>query len=264
MEALTKNLFKNSLQDVSILLTEDDSINQLVAKTLLTKWGFHVTIANNGKEAVDLIQSRKFQVVLMDLHMPIMDGVEATRQIRAMQDPYFKTIPIIALSATAGNTEMAVEIGMNDFAMKPIDPQFLYNKIVEHHLKNLAAEPVHHKINLDLDLYTDGDEALKQELITHMIANLEELYQAVREIDGEGAAEKLNGILHKIKPTIIMLEDNQLIEALAHLKMSDVTNHRRGDVASRVLNAIENVISALHEEIMAAVPVLVTVGAKAA
>jgi CheY-like chemotaxis protein len=263
MEA-SQNLFKNSLQDVSVLLTEDDIINQLVARTLLTKWGFNVTIANNGKQAVDLIQSRKFQIVLMDLHMPVMDGVEATKQIRAIEDPYFKNIPIIALSATAGNMEMAKEIGMDDFAMKPIDPQVLYNKIVQQHLKSLAAEPVQHRINIDLDLYTDGDEALKYELVTHMIANLEELSQSIKQIESHEDVEKLNGILHKIKPTICMVDDSELNETLMHFKMSDATNHCRKDLSSRLLNALENVISALQRELTAEAPVLVSIGAKAA
>lgn len=117
-----------------LLLVEDNPINQLIASTFLRGWGIEVDLANNGQEAVQCVQQHRYQMVLMDLQMPVMDGYEATRQIRAMTDHYFKTIPILALTASAmlGMRDKVMEVGMNDFITKPFSPEDLYRKIIQH------------------------------------------------------------------------------------------------------------------------------------
>jgi CheY-like chemotaxis protein len=107
--------------NINILLVDDDAINQLVASKLLSKHGFKVTIAINGKEAVESVKNKNFQLILMDLHMPEMDGREATRNIRAMSDPYFKNIPIFSFSAAVNKKDEAIEMGMTDIAAKPLN-----------------------------------------------------------------------------------------------------------------------------------------------
>src|SRR6185295_14496947 len=83
---------------VSILLVEDNKLNQLVAVKILQGWGMYVKVANHGREALALVGSKSFHLILMDLNMPEMDGYESTRRIREMEDVYFKTIPIMAFS----------------------------------------------------------------------------------------------------------------------------------------------------------------------
>jgi CheY-like chemotaxis protein len=109
------------LQGARILVVEDNEINQEIAIALLEMSGLVVTAANNGQEALDLLESREFDGVLMDCQMPVMDGYEATRQIR--QQERFKHLPIIALTANAmeGDKEKVLEVGMNDHIAKPID-----------------------------------------------------------------------------------------------------------------------------------------------
>ena len=107
-----------------ILLVEDNMINQLVAKTILTKLGYQVHVANNGKEAVDILEQQEFAVVLMDYQMPVMDGLEATRAIRLReQKSARKKAVIIAMTANAmkGDKEDCLEAGMDDYIAKPID-----------------------------------------------------------------------------------------------------------------------------------------------
>ena len=119
------------MDSVKILLVEDNVINQKLANLCLSKWGMGVTIANHGKEALNLIQSRDFQLVLMDLQMPEMDGYESTARIRAMEDPYFKTVPILAFSASSmiDSREKAMAFGMTDFVNKPLLVEELQDKI---------------------------------------------------------------------------------------------------------------------------------------
>jgi PAS domain S-box-containing protein len=118
-----------------VLLVEDNFINQMVAKNFLSSWGISVDCANDGKEALVLIRSKRYHAVLMDLQMPDMDGYEAARQIRNLtEDSYFSTIPIIALtaSAMADTRRKVIETGMNDFISKPFEPEDLKEKLLLH------------------------------------------------------------------------------------------------------------------------------------
>ncbi len=109
---------------IHVLLVEDNRINQIVASNFLTKWGITVDVANNGGEAVEMVTKNIYNVILMDIQMPVMDGYEAAMRIRAMDAPYFKNIPIIALTASAmlGVRDKVMEVGMNDYIAKPFVP----------------------------------------------------------------------------------------------------------------------------------------------
>jgi len=113
------------IRGASALLVEDNEYNQLVASELLKSVGLFVTIAENGREALEKLGSRPFDVVLMDIQMPIMDGYEATRCIRT--DPAFASLPIIAMTAhaMASDRDKCLAVGMNDYVSKPIDPDAL-------------------------------------------------------------------------------------------------------------------------------------------
>jgi CheY-like chemotaxis protein len=113
---------------------EDNKVNQIVARGFLKQWGISVDVANDGLEALRLVERKSYQVVLMDLQMPVMDGYEASKRIREMNDEYFKTIPIIALTASAmlGMKDKVVHSGMTDFVSKPFSPDELYSKILKH------------------------------------------------------------------------------------------------------------------------------------
>ena len=119
-----------SLDGYQILLVEDNPVNVLVAKKFLTKWGAEVSHAENGQVAVDMLENGIYDVVLMDLQMPIMDGYTATKEIRKFD----KSTPIIALTASAliDEKDKAFNLGMNDYLTKPFNPNDLFGKIVKH------------------------------------------------------------------------------------------------------------------------------------
>ena len=112
-----------------ILLVEDNEINQIIAKELLTSEGYTVDIAENGQEAFDKVNAGNYALVLMDIQMPVMDGLSATRAIR--QTGRHDALPIIAMSAhaMAGDMEKSLESGMNSHLTKPIDPPVLYHTL---------------------------------------------------------------------------------------------------------------------------------------
>ncbi|SFF56132.1 PAS domain S-box-containing protein [Duganella sp. CF458] len=118
-----------ALKDARILLVEDNTFNQQIALEMLEEAGSSVCLANNGAEALDLLHQAAFDCVLMDVQMPLMDGLEATRRIRA--DPALAATRVLAMTATATQDDRArcLQAGMDDFIAKPIQPALMYQKI---------------------------------------------------------------------------------------------------------------------------------------
>jgi PAS domain S-box-containing protein len=118
---------------IKVLLAEDNKNNQILATTRLRSWGFEVDVVNNGLEVLELYKKNDYDVILMDLQMPFMDGYTATMKIRNNFPLEKASIPIIALTADAsnGNIEKSILLGVNDYVYKPFKANVLYNKINE-------------------------------------------------------------------------------------------------------------------------------------
>jgi len=117
---------------LNVLVVDDNQINRILVNKVLQKWGTQVDFAENGEEAVDkIVSNMNYDVVLMDIHMPVMGGLEATQIIRAKTDVYFQQLPIIALTASMLSSEINQmgSAGMNDFILKPFDPKTLFEKL---------------------------------------------------------------------------------------------------------------------------------------
>ena len=118
--------------NINVLVVDDNQINRLLINKVLKKWGASADFAENGIEAIEKLELHKnFDVVLMDIHMPLMGGLEATGIIRAKSDPYFQKLPIIALTASILSNQMGQieNAGMNDYILKPFDPKTLFDKL---------------------------------------------------------------------------------------------------------------------------------------
>lgn len=157
--------------EAKILVADDNRVNQKVVMGLLEPLRIQVMTADNGQEALEMVKEQHYDMVLMDHMMPVMDGIEATRLIRAKQDTYYKNLPIIALS---GNVEsdgetMFLKAGMNGALAKPLNIAQLYETLrkwlpksmiyrVEEQVKEETELPVSHGPNLPKQL---GDLNLK-------------------------------------------------------------------------------------------------------
>ncbi len=121
----------NSLEKKKILVAEDVAINQIIVKQILSDWGHNVVVVNNGQEAYEAHQRQDFDLILMDIHMPDVDGYEATQMIRRLNDTNKAAVPIIALTANAfkQETERFAEAGFNDYITKPFTEQVLFECI---------------------------------------------------------------------------------------------------------------------------------------
>ncbi len=130
-------------KDVRALVVEDNEINQAVTADLLEVTGIDVTVAKDGREGIAALRDGDFDLVLMDIEMPVMDGYEAAAAIR--EDPRFSDVPIIAMTAHAmsGTRNKAIQAGMNDHITKPIDPRHLYSLIAKWiSSKNITKKPI--------------------------------------------------------------------------------------------------------------------------
>jgi CheY-like chemotaxis protein/HPt (histidine-containing phosphotransfer) domain-containing protein len=142
--------------DLRILLAEDNPINQKLAIVLLQKAGYSVDAVENGLDALEKVQANQYSVVLMDVQMPELDGLEATQRIRELERSTGRHIPIIAMTAHAmqGDRERCLDAGMDDYVTKPLEPKVLFNALER--WAHAALHPVGQS--------SDGEETLTEEV----------------------------------------------------------------------------------------------------
>ncbi|MET3291596.1 UNVERIFIED_CONTAM: CheY-like chemotaxis protein [Brevibacillus sp. OAP136] len=156
------------------MLAEDNIVNQQVAEELLRYLGYTVTLAASGKEALDQLELMDFDLILMDIHMPEMDGYEATTRIR--KDPRYAELPIVAMTASVIKKEHdnCYLVGMNDIITKPIDVNEMFETIGKW-IKNKKKEPA---INVEQALQRlDG----KVQILTHTLQTFQREYRGFAE-----------------------------------------------------------------------------------
>lgn len=163
-------------KDKKALLAEDNEINQLISKELLTNVGVSVEIAENGNEAINMVSRNKYDIVLMDLHMPKMDGFDATKEIRKIYNSM--ELPIIAMTADAmsGVKEECLKVGMDDFITKPINPSKLFEV-----LSKWFSTGYNNEINLENKKHYDDEfknlvEGIDFEYGLNIVGGNEKLY----------------------------------------------------------------------------------------
>ena len=201
-----------------MLVVEDLELNQLLMKTLLDDFGFERDIAANGKLALEKLQSKSYDVILMDLQMPEMNGFEATEYIRKTMK---SKIPIIALTAdvTTVDLEKCKAAGMNDYIAKPIDERILYSKIVGAVLKPLSVPPskAHEKEQgknvryTDLEylvLRTKNNPGLIREMISAYLEQTPTLVTAMKQALEHQDWDSLHAAAHKMIPSFAIMGMN--------------------------------------------------------
>jgi|GEM_PF-1386491 len=207
------------LQGAEVLLVEDNEFNQQVAAEMLERAGVAVTLANNGREALHHLYEQRYDCVLMDMQMPEMDGLEATRQLRA--EPSLADHCVIAMTANASAEDRAacLEAGMDDFISKPIKPDHLYMTVarcLEEHREELTTPPTGTGARAALSPYAlaSDPEVIDLLVLAERLENnmedvqrfaykfLETAQQGLEEIDAalaEKKRETVADVAHRIK-----------------------------------------------------------------
>ena len=224
------------IEGARILVAEDNEINRIVARELLESAGLLVTTVTNGREAVEAVSSTSFDAVLMDLQMPVLDGLEATRKIRA-QDK-FQKLPIIAMTANAmaGDRERCLQQGMNEHVSKPIDPKHLFT--VLERFTTIRADNVvpNHQGEDDLpelagfDIPTalrriGGDRKALEKILVEFARNVSDIMNELEHAVRQRELHSVQQILHTLKGAagnVAAVEFHELAtEAEALVKAAD-------------------------------------------
>jgi PAS domain S-box-containing protein len=241
------------IRNIKVLVVEDIALNQLLMKTLLDDFGFERDIAGNGLIAIEKLKSKSYDIILMDLQMPEMNGFEATEYIR---NTLHSKIPIVALTADVTTVDLAKcrAVGMNDYIAKPVDERVLYNKIIGLVKKPSAIKPTEQagsgqNINkktkcIDLNYLmhrTKNKPELMLEMISLYLAQTPPLVSAMKKSLHGQDWETLQAVVHKMIPSFSIVGISSDFEHIAK-KIQEYANSQQEEhnVHSLVLQ-LENI-----------------------
>jgi signal transduction histidine kinase/CheY-like chemotaxis protein len=230
--------FATSSFDANILVAEDNPDNQLLIKLLLQTWGLEPDMANNGAQAVEMALVNDYQLIIMDMQMPVMGGLEATKMLRhAAYDG-----PIIALTANVMNHDIDtyIEAGCDKALAKPIDKDALENVLVSY-------------LNLEKDNQNKWDSLLKsekfQQINDNYVANLPSYLQKVNSLKASNDAEALRSVAHSLKGSAGCFNFDDIYHSAALLEENLLSNDQaqRPTLIVNLINAIEQTIAKSKE-----------------
>jgi CheY-like chemotaxis protein len=242
-------------------VVEDMALNQLLMKTVLDDFGFERDIAENGKIAIEKLKTNQYDIVLMDLQMPEMNGFEATEYIR---ETLKLTIPIIALTADVTTVDLAKckAVGMNDYIAKPIDERVLYSKIV-----GLIKKPINSKAskddvsrvtetekvkytNLDyLNHRTKSNPKLMIEMIDLYLEQTPPLINTLKNSLIEQNWDLLHAAIHKMIPSFSIVGIHTDFENMAKKIQEFVVIKQKNDEMEDMIIQLENVCTQACKEL---------------
>lgn len=250
---------EDGIKSVKILVVEDIALNQLLMKTLLEDFGFEMEIASNGKIAIEKLQNNTFDIILMDLQMPEMNGFEATTYIRTKMNLH---VPIIALTAdvTTVDVEKCKAVGMNDYISKPIDDKLLYAKIIKYIKKaepNITPESkkpeifqVQKCVNLDyLKLRTKSNPTLMMEMISLYLEQTPPLIISMKEGLMQKDWKTLHAAVHKMIPSFSIMGINTDFEIMAKKVQEYASTNQQTAVIPDLVSQLEIVCSQACKEL---------------
>lgn len=240
-------IFDPENKNISVLVVEDIEINQLLMKTILDDFGFQQESAANGEIAVEKLRKKHFDIVLMDLQMPVVDGFAATEMIR---NELNSTIPIIALTADVTTVDLAKckAAGMNDYLSKPVDEKLLYQKIVKHHilyksqLKDWKSDlNVRNAVDLTyLKQLTKENPALMLEMISLFLEQTPKNISAMTTSLDEKDWSSLRSAVHKLIPSFYIMGITNDLEKIARHIQNETTVQQSTDGMSGFVASIEH------------------------
>lgn len=239
------------IKNIKVLVVEDITLNQLLMRTLLDEFGFDCDIASNGKIATEKMQVKSYDVVLMDLQMPEMNGFEATEFIR---DQLKSNVPIIALTADVTTVDLAKckAVGMDDYIAKPVDERLLYSKIVGLAKKPASAvayvepeklENIKTKsTNLDyLKQRTKSNVPLMMEMISLYLIQIPPLVIAMKQGLIEKDWKTLYSAVHKMIPSFSIMGISAGFETLAKKVQDYASNQEQLEGIPEMVLELENI-----------------------
>lgn len=238
-----------TFEPLSVLLVEDNEINRLYAGSLLKKWNCKVEMAENGKVAVEKHGQQAFDLILMDVQMPVMDGYEATRLIRSSSPPA-NQVPILALTANASvkDVDTCLQMGMNDCISKPFTPEQLFRRIQKYRpMKKSGDEKL---VNLKyLHDASHQDAEFVRTMVNAIITNLPDSIRTIQEQTENKNWTKVAEAVHRIKSSLKMIgleksrADASTIEELAYNQKPEGIP----ELANRLCSSLNRALAELQQ-----------------
>jgi CheY-like chemotaxis protein len=248
-------------KNAKILVVEDIALNQLLMRTLLEEFGFECVIAPNGKIAVEKLQTETFDIILMDLQMPEMNGFEATEYIRNKMN--FKT-PIIALTADVTTSDLArcKAVGMNDYISKPVDERLLYSKIVgflkkPSSLRGGASKTTENDgnkktqlTNLDYIMQrSKSNEKLMAEILSLYLTQTASLIVAMKNSLRNKNWDELQAIAHKMIPSFTIVGMSAAHENMARKIQEYASTQQQVELLPDLVLQLTDILAQACEEL---------------
>ena len=241
-----------------VLLVEDNRFNQMLALGILENDGHEVSVAGNGREGLELLETGCFDVVLMDVQMPEMDGFEATRVIRGREQGTEEHIPIVGLTAHSkpGDEERCLEAGMDAYVPKPIKRDLLFPTLVRlttgdggetASIPTRAADEVDGFDRQEVLSRLDGDVNLLGQLVEMFFEDCSMFMSQIRAALDNGDREALGKAAHGLKGSVSTMSLNKALASISELEKLE---------ASESLEDAESMYTVLHDELERLKPVL--------
>jgi PAS domain S-box-containing protein len=240
----------NDLKNIKVLVVEDITLNQLLMKTLLDDFGFERDVADNGKIAIEMLQIKAYDAVLMDLQMPEMNGFEATDYIRNVMN---SNIPIIALTADVTTVDLAKckSVGMNDYIAKPVDERLLYSKIIglvkrKNGQETMLKEEIIQDKCIDLDYLhhrTKSHPKLMMEMIAAYLEQTPPLILAMKKSLIDKDWDLLYSSAHKIIPSFSIMGISIDFENMARKVQEFAITQKQSEGISDLIYQLEKICS---------------------
>jgi two-component system, sensor histidine kinase and response regulator len=215
-----------------VLVVEDNAVNQKLARVFLKKLGHRATVAANGRFALGALKKRSFDLVLMDIQMPVMGGIEATAKIRAQESRAGVHMPIIAMTAHAmsGDRERALQAGMDDYIAKPLRFEDLRHALQRQAPRGLGTEALLDGVG--------GDRKLVRDLIRIFATDAPKLLARVDRAVSRGDAKLLKQAAHALKGAVGNFDSGHTYAAVRHLEMlgdaNELADSKQAAAAARV------------------------------
>jgi PAS domain S-box-containing protein len=260
----TRTELEHPGKNMRVLLVEDNDINRLYAKSILKNWQTEIETAENGLVAIEKIKNEWFDVVLMDVQMPVLDGYETTRAIRQMEAPV-NAIPIVALTANAtkADSEKCLAAGMNDFLPKPFTPDDLYRKLFID-LKITPRKDVERKerkkhravveYNLDyLRTVSGNNQQFMQEMIETFISSIPPILDDMAANAMIEQWEKVGNLAHQIKPSLVLMGATAVrdeIVKLEHRAKNQINTSQLKEAVDKFRVRCLGVVNSLSQELL--------------
>ncbi len=248
-------LLKEEIEDVNldgltVLLVDDNKVNRFMALTFLEQKGCIISEAENGKEAIELISTNQFDIILMDVRMPVMDGFQATKIIR---DELNLFTPIVALTANAlkGDSDKCLAAGMNDYLSKPFTKEQLFHKM-NYVVKNNFSRRKNNKTTSLLDITllenaTMGNAAFQSEMISLLIEELPKDIAKMESAISEEDIQVLALAAHKIKPSINYVAIKPLRDKVREIESLSSWDDHSKSIGNQIVSELKSLIKELRK-----------------